>query len=127
MPRGLAEQLLLGQHQAPSSQVLSRTRSGTTRFQPVRQARPACVVFYSTSRDYLEAWSQIAGCALADVEPELMVMGNQDQRLTARFLPYGGTLFVNSYHTGYRGLTKQYFRAVGNRIRACVGLRGGRP
>lgn len=83
----------------------------------VNEHKPRSVVFYSMSREYLAAWSEVAGADFSAIEAEEMILGNQGQSFTARFYRGGPTLFIAIYHPVYKGLTTGYFARVGETIR----------
>lgn len=96
----------------------SLTHSRTERLKGlVRDYTPRCVVFYSVSPKYIDAWSGVVGTDLTTVTPEQMCRGNQGQGFAARFYQSDSTLYVVTYHPAYKGLTKEYFTQVGKTIR----------
>ena len=82
----------------------------------IQKHAPRSVVFYSVSPDYLSRWSEIANVEFETVEPTQVCIGNQGQQFNARFHSNRLTLFTAIYHPVYKGLTKEYFRRVGQLI-----------
>jgi hypothetical protein len=74
----------------------------------IQEHRPRAVIFYS--RRYQPWWEQITGASFgAPVEPGVQLVKTRD------------TLFVMTPHPTYRGLTSDYFAAVGRTIAAATG------
>lgn len=82
----------------------------------VHDNRPRCVIFYGSSRRYLDYWSAIAGHDFRAEESHPVCHGRRGQELSALFHRVKHTAFVVMSHPNSRGITNEYFTCVGKAI-----------
>jgi hypothetical protein len=78
----------------------------------IREHRPGCVVFYSYSQPYVDAWGAIAGCDFEEVA-EAVVVERGEKALKARLVEREGTVFANVLHPAAWGVPSAYFVECG--------------
>ena len=72
----------------------------------IDQYRPRVVVFYSTTKEYMECWEYIAGASFPSAETgKTPYIARRD-----------GMLFVVTSHPATKGLTNEYFHGIGQSI-----------
>jgi len=79
--------------------------------------RPQFVIFYSMSSHYVHFWSEISGINFPNIAPVVLTRSEDGRTYVAKLMRSKSTLFVNSYHSTYRGLTNVYFDNLGYEMR----------
>lgn len=77
---------------------------------------PKFVLFYSSTPEYIQYWKIISGASETDFELET-IQETDKKKLTARFYKSKTTCFAITHHPTYIGVTNDYFKLIGKRIK----------
>lgn len=78
--------------------------------------KPSVVVFYSSSQEYLNAWSDISHINFGEISADI-VEGTSGKKLIIKSAKTDATLYIVTHHPVYRNLNSSYFERVGALIR----------
>lgn len=82
----------------------------------IAENTPKFVIFYSSTPEYIGYWCKISGASETDFRVETIQEINQ-KKLTARFYKTKRTCFAIIHHPTYTGVSNEYFKVTGKRIR----------
>lgn len=78
--------------------------------------KPSVVIFYSSSQEYTNAWSDISNTNFAEIVGDI-VEGTNGKRLVIKSAKQGKTLYIVTHHPVYRNLNSNYSEKIGALIR----------
>lgn len=77
----------------------------------ISENKPKFVIFYSSTKTYLEYWYKIIGADKTNFE--IVTHGN----LNAKFYKSDKTLYVIIYHPAARGVSNAYYKVVSEKMK----------
>ncbi len=83
----------------------------------IDEHEPKFVVFYSSTSGYVDCWNEIRGADDSDFTDEIIIVTKNKKKLTARFYKTKATCFVIIHHPTSHGVSNEYYKATGKRIK----------